>query len=131
MAAYKETHKVNFEYADYLDKEEKVFMNVYSMAALSKRLKGKTSGVKGSSSNNPKPNEGEEEGAKKAQEESVHRLVAGAKKMLVEEAQRDKAEAAKQKSKEAVLEKMAELEKAMAQEDANPEQGMQDTGGPT
>ena len=32
-------------------------MNVYSMADLSKRLKEKTSGVKGSTNSNPKPNE--------------------------------------------------------------------------
>ena len=47
--------------------------------------------------------------------------------MLVEEAQRDKVEVAKQKNAEAILEKIAELEKAMAQEDANPEQGIQET----
>ena len=41
VAAQKSTHKVNFEYVDYIDKEEQVFRNVYSMAALSKRLKGK------------------------------------------------------------------------------------------
>ena len=86
MAAYKVAHKVNFEYADYVDKEEQVFRNVYSMAALSKRLKGKASGVKGSSSNNPKPNEGKEEDARKAQEESARRLAAGAKKLLAKEA---------------------------------------------
>ena len=90
MAAYKVVHKVHFEYADYVDKEEQVFKNVYSMASLSKCLKGKTYGVKGISNNNPKPNEGEEE--------SARRLAAGEKKLLVEEAQRDKAEAAKQKN---------------------------------
>ena len=97
MAAHKAAHKVNFEYTDYIDKEEQVFRNVYSMAAVSKRLKGKASGVKGSSSNNPKPDEGKEEVARKDQEESARRLAAGAKKLLTEEAQRDKAEAAKQK----------------------------------
>ena len=115
VVAYKAAHKVHFKYADYADKEEQVFRNVYSMAALSKRLKGNTSGFKGSSSSNPKPNEGEEEATKKAQEESAHRLAAGAKKLLVEKAQRDKAEAAKQKNAEAVLEKIVELEKSMAQ----------------
>ena len=60
MEAYKVAHKVNFEYANYVDKEEQVYKNVYSMAALGNRLKGKTSGVKGSSSNNPKSNEKEE-----------------------------------------------------------------------
>ena len=67
MAAYKASHKVNFEYVDYVDKEDQVFRNVYSMAALRKRLKGKTFGVKGSSNSNSKPNEGEEF-ANKAQE---------------------------------------------------------------
>ena len=68
VAAYKDAHKVNFEYANYVDKEEQVFRNIYNMAALGKCLKGKTCGVKGSSNNNPKPNEGGEEAAKKAQE---------------------------------------------------------------
>ena len=66
VAAHKATHKVNFEYTDYIDKEEQVFKNVYSMEALRKRLKGKEFGLKGSTSNNPKTNEGEEEAAKKA-----------------------------------------------------------------
>ena len=66
VAAHKAAHKVNFEYTDYIDKEEQVFKNVYSMAALSKCLKRNTYGVKGSSSSNPKPNEGEEKDAKKA-----------------------------------------------------------------
>ena len=57
VAAHKETHKVNFEYTDYVDKEEQVYMNVYSMDALSKHLKKKTSRVKGRNNNNPKPNE--------------------------------------------------------------------------
>ena len=86
VAAHKASHKVNFEYADYIDKEEQVFRNVYSMAALSKRLKGKSFGAKGSISNNPKPDEGDEEFAKKAQEESTRRLASGAKKVLAEEA---------------------------------------------
>ena len=47
--------------------------NVYSMDALSKWLKGKTFGAKGSSSNNPKPHEGDEEAAKKYQDESTER----------------------------------------------------------
>ena len=57
VAAHKATHKVNFEYTDYVDKEEQVYKNVYSMASMSKRLKGNTSGVKGSSNKNPKLNE--------------------------------------------------------------------------
>ena len=36
VAAHKGIHKVNFEYTDYIDKEKKVFRNVYSMEALSK-----------------------------------------------------------------------------------------------
>ena len=98
--AHKDAHKVNFEYADYIDKEEKVFRNVYSMETLSKRLKGKAFSAKGSSINNPKIDEGDEESAKKAQEESAHRLVVGEifywlkkhrrirKKLLKERAQR-------------------------------------------
>ena len=39
-------HKVNFEYADYIDKEEQVFRNVYSMESFSKKLKGKAFGAK-------------------------------------------------------------------------------------
>ena len=85
VAAHKAAHKVNFEYTDYVDKEEQVYMNVYSMAYLSKRLKGKTSGVKGSSKSNPKPNEQEEEAAKKAKEESARRLETWAMKILAEE----------------------------------------------
>ena len=57
MAAHKEAHKVNFEYTNYVDKEEQVYMNVYSMDYFGKHLKKKTSGVKGSSSSNPKLNE--------------------------------------------------------------------------
>ena len=57
VVAHKAAHKANFKYTDYIDKEEQVFRNVYSMAAVSKRLKRKASGVKGSSNNNPKPNE--------------------------------------------------------------------------
>ena len=50
---------------------------------------------------------------------------------MAKEAHRDKAEIAKQKSKEVVLKKMVELEKAMAEGNASPEQEMQDMGGPT
>ena len=85
-------HKVNFEYADYVDKEEQVYMNVYSMAALNKRLKEKTYGVKGSCSGNPKLNEQEEEATKKAKEDSAHRLAAGANKLMAEEAHKYKEE---------------------------------------
>ena len=68
------------------------------METLSKRLKGKAFGAKGSSNNNPKPDEGDGEVAKKAQEESTHRLAAGSKKLLAEEAQKDHTEAAERKS---------------------------------
>ena len=51
--------------------------------------------------------------------------------MLVEVAWRGKAEVAKQKSNEVVFEKMAELEKFMDEEDANPKKGMEDIGRPT
>ena len=50
---------------------------------------------------------------------------------MAEGAQRDKVEASKQKNAKAVLDKIIELEKSMAQEDANHEQGIQDTIGPT
>ena len=63
-----------------------MFRNVYNMAVVSKLLKRKAFGVKGSSSNNPKPNEGKEEVARKDQEERARRLAAGAKKLLAEEA---------------------------------------------
>ena len=51
--------------------------------------------------------------------------------MLEEEEQRDKVETAKQKNVEVVLDKISELEKAIAQEAANPELGIQDTEVPT
>ena len=73
VVAHKVAHKVNFEYADYIDKKEEVFRNVYSMETLTKSLKGKEFGAKGSSSNNPKPHEGDEEAAKKYQDESTER----------------------------------------------------------
>ena len=95
MATHKAADKVNFEYVDYIDKEEQVFRNVYSMAAVSKQLNGKASGIKGSSRNNPKLDEGKEEATKKAQEETTSRLAVGENKFLAEEAQRDKVEASK------------------------------------
>ena len=33
VTTHKASHKVNFEYVDYIDKEEQVFRNVYSMAS--------------------------------------------------------------------------------------------------
>ena len=50
--------------------------------------------------------------------------------MLAEEAQRDKAEVAKQKNAEAILEKIIDLQKDIAQEAANPELGIQYTEEP-
>ena len=58
-AAHKETHKVNYEYSDYVDKEEKVYKNIYSMASLRKSLKRKAPRFKGSNNQNPKPNDKE------------------------------------------------------------------------
>ena len=71
MAAYKEALKMNYEYTYYVDKDEQVYKNFYSMTALSKQLKGKTSGVKGSKNNNPKQKEQDEEAAKKEKEETA------------------------------------------------------------
>ena len=64
--AHKAAHKVNFEYTNHINKEGQVFRNIYSMAALSKRLKGKAFGAKGSSNNNPKLVERDEEDTKKS-----------------------------------------------------------------
>ena len=97
-----EAHKVHLDYAEYIDKEEKVFKNVYNMEAVSNSLKRKASRVKGSSNKIPKPDEGKDEDAKKEQEESTQRIAVGANKLLEKEAQRDKEEAFKQKSKEVV-----------------------------
>ena len=36
VAAYKATLKVNFEYADYVDKDEEMYRNVYIMTTLNK-----------------------------------------------------------------------------------------------
>ena len=119
-----EAHKVNFEYADYIDKEEKVFRNVYSMASLSKRLKGKAFGAKGSSINNLKLDEGDEEYVKKSHEESTRRLAVGEKNLLDEEAQKDQEEATNIKSAEVVLKRMAELENALSKGYFGYDQGM-------
>ena len=99
------------------------------MATLRKSLKGKEFGAKGSSNNNPKPDEGDEEYAKKYQEESTRRLAAGGKKLLAEEAQKDQEKAAKRKSTEAILKKMAVLEKDLAIGYSSSDEGRQDTGG--
>ena len=78
------------------------------MAALSKRLKGKAFGAKGISSKNPKTNEGDEEAAKKSQEENTRMLAVGAKRLLAEDAHKDQAKATKKKNTEVVLKKMVE-----------------------
>ena len=54
VVAYKAALKVNFEYADYVDKEEEKYSNIYSLIALNKKLKLKntTIGDKGSGSSN-------------------------------------------------------------------------------
>ena len=48
--------KVNFEYADYVDKDEEMYRNLCYLTALNKRLRRKItiSGGKDSSRNNPK-----------------------------------------------------------------------------
>ena len=57
VAAYKAALKVNFEYADYMDKDEEMYRNVYSMTALNKQLRLKTivAGDKGNGSSNLEP----------------------------------------------------------------------------
>ena len=114
---------MNFEYTDYVDKEEHVYINVYSMASLRKRLKMKTSRVKGSNSSNPKPNEQEEEAAKKAKEDSARTLAARAKKLLAKEKQREEEEEAareeKRKKEEAIQGKIVELENSISHEALN------------
>ena len=67
VAAYKETLKVNFEYTDYVDKEEKRYRNIYSLTAVNKKLKLKIVAVgdKSSGSNNLVSKSQEEEAAKK------------------------------------------------------------------
>ena len=98
VAAHKAAHKVNFEYAYYIDKQEQVLNNVYSMASLRKRLKGKAFGAKGSSSNNPSPDEEDEEAAKKAQEESTRRIAVGEKNLLLKKQRRTKKKLLKERA---------------------------------
>ena len=91
VAAYKAALKVNFQYTDYVDKDEEKYRNVCSMTTLNMWLKGNIStyGVKGSINNNPEPKEQDEEAARKTKE-TARRLAAGAKMLLAKEAQRDK-----------------------------------------
>ena len=42
VANYKASLKVNFEYVDYMDKEEEMYRNIYSLIALNKQLRLKT-----------------------------------------------------------------------------------------
>ena len=100
VEAHKVAHKVNFEYVDYEYKEEQVYINVYSMAALRKNLKRNPLGIKGSNSNNPKPNEKEEEATKRAKEEATRRIAEGARILLAEEKQWEKEEEASRTVKE-------------------------------
>ena len=57
FAAYKESLKVNFNYTDYMDKEEEMYRNIYNITSLKNKLKLKTlvAGDKGSGSNNLEP----------------------------------------------------------------------------
>ena len=132
VEAHKATHKVNYEYSYYVDKEEQVYRNIYSVASLSKSSKRKAPGVKGSNSHNPKPNDKEKEAARKAKEENARKIAEGAKKLLNEEKQREiKEEVAKtaeaeekRKKEEDNLEKIAQIQKDIAQEALNTELGI-------
>ena len=55
VASHRAILKINFEYADYMDKDEEIYSKICNMTALNKQLKKKItiSGVKGSSNNNP------------------------------------------------------------------------------
>ena len=78
--------KVNFEYVDYVDKDEEVYRNVCNMTALNKKPKRKTIiiEVKGSSSNNPEPKGREEQAIRKSKQDTARRLEEGARKFLAE-----------------------------------------------
>ena len=84
VAACKVALKVNFEYTDYVDKDEQIYRNICNMNALNKWHKRNTSTteVKVNSNNNPEPKGQENEAARKAKEETTRRLVAGAKILL-------------------------------------------------
>ena len=47
VAAYKAALKVNFEYTNYVDKDEEIYRNVSSMTTLNKRLKMNTKVIGG------------------------------------------------------------------------------------
>ena len=73
VVAYKATLKVNFEYTDYVDKEEERYRNIYSLATVNKKLKLKSVvvGDKSSGSSTLVSKSQEEEAAKKAKEETA------------------------------------------------------------
>ena len=73
VVAYKAALKVNFEYTDYVDKEEETYRNIYSLTIVKKKLKLKTVevGDKRSGSSNLVSKSQEEEAAKKAKEETA------------------------------------------------------------
>ena len=50
VVAYKETLRLNFEYADYMDKEEEMYRNIYNLTAPNKKLKLKTIAARDKSS---------------------------------------------------------------------------------
>ena len=77
VASYKAALKLNFEYADYMEKYEEIYRNVYNMTALNKQLRLKTiaAGDKGSGSSNLEPNIHEEEAARRLKEETARRLA--------------------------------------------------------
>ena len=73
VAAYKVALKSNFEYVDYMDKDEQMYRKVYNMTALKKKLRLKTITArdKCSGSNNLEPKSQEEEASRKIKEETA------------------------------------------------------------
>ena len=92
------------------------------MASLRKRLKRKDSRFKGRNNHNPKPNDKQEEAARKSKEENS-RKIAEASKTVEEEENR--------KKEEAILEKATQIQKDIGQETLNTELGIEDTREPT
>ena len=137
IAAYKVALKVNFEYADYMDKDEEVYRNIYSLTTLNKKLKLNSivARDKGSWSSSLEPKSQEEEATRKPKEETTRRLAEGAGKLLAEEKQWEEEEEAtrkeNRKKEKAIQEKIANLERAITQEALNPEQEVQDQEGLT
>ena len=87
VVAYKAALKVNFEYVDYIDKEEEKNRNIYGLTALNKKLMLKTIEVedKGSGSSNLESKNQEEEASRKVKEETARILAEGARNLLAEE----------------------------------------------